>query len=143
MKNWFLPVVIIGIATFYFISKKNLSERLKILFRGLKLSGTVLKPKFNLKFGVQNSTLSSAKINSLVGQVEANGKIIADVSSFNTQLIEPKKESIYEITAEPYGAGIFKTIREFIKAGNKINFVFTGSMNVDGIDYPVNTNIAL
>jgi len=143
MKKWVLPVVIIGIAAFYFISKKKLAEKLKVLFRGLKLSGTVLKPKFNLKFGVQNPTLSSAKINSLVGQVEANGKIIADVSSFSTQVIEPKKESIYEITAEPYGAGIFKTIREFIKAGNKINFVFTGSMNVDGIDYPVNTNIAL
>jgi LEA14-like dessication related protein len=143
MKNWVLPVVIVGIAAFYFLSKKKLADRLKVLFRGVKLSGSVLKPKFNLKFGVQNPTGASAKINSLVGQVEANGKIIADVSSFNTQVIAPKKESIYEITAEPYGAGIFKTIREFIKAGNKINFVFTGSINVDGIDYPVNTNIAL
>lgn len=143
MKKWVLPVVIIGIAAFYLYQKSHLANRIKVLFRGVKLSGSVLKPKFNLKFGVQNPTGSSAQINSLVGQVEANGKIIADVSSFNTQVIAPKKESIYEITAEPYGAGIFKTIKEYIKSGNKINFVFTGSMNVDNIDYPVNTNISL
>jgi hypothetical protein len=143
MKKWVLPVIIVGIVGYYFYTKTNLVNRIKVLFRGVKLSGTVLKPKFNLKFGVQNPTLASAKINSLVGQVAANGKVIADVSNFTTQLIGPKKESIYEITAEPYGAGIFKTIKEFVKSGNKVNFVFTGSMNVDNIDYPVNTNISL
>ena len=143
MKKWVVPVIIVGLVGYYFYTKTNLVNRIKILFRGVKLSGTVLKPKFNLKFGVQNPTAASAKINSLVGQVAANGKIIADVSNFTTQVIGPKKESIYEITAEPYGAGIFKTIREFVKSGNKVNFVFTGSMNVDNIDYPVNTNISL
>jgi len=143
MKKWVLPVIIVGIVGYYFYTKTNLVNRIKVLFRGVKLSGTVLKPKFNLKFGVQNPTLASAKINSLVGQVAANGKVIADVSNFTTQVIGPKKESIYEITAEPYGAGIFKTIKEFVKSGNKVNFVFTGSMNVDNIDYPVNTNISL
>ena len=143
MKKWVVPVIIVGLVGYYFYTKTNLVNRIKVLFRGVKLSGTVLKPKFNLKFGVQNPTLASAKINSLVGQVAANGKVIADVSNFTTQVIDPKKESIYEITAEPYGAGIFKTIREFVKSGNKVNFVFTGSMNVDNIDYPVNTNISL
>jgi hypothetical protein len=143
MKKWVVPVIIVGLVGYYFYTKTNLVNRIKVLFRGVKLSGTVLKPKFNLKFGVQNPTAASAKINSLVGQVAANGKIIADVSNFTTQVIGPKKESIYEITAEPYGAGIFKTIREFVKSGNKVNFVFTGSMNVDNIDYPVNTNISL
>jgi len=143
MKKWVVPVIILGLVGFYFYTKTNLANKIKVLFRGVKLSGTVLKPKFNLKFGVQNPTVSSAKINSLVGQVEANGKIVADVSNFTTQIIGPQKESIYEITAEPYGAGIFKTIKEFVKSGNKINFVFTGSMNVDNIDYPVNTNISL
>lgn len=143
MKKWVVPVIILGLVGFYFFTKTNLANKIKVLFRGVKLSGTVLKPKFNLKFGVQNPTGSSAKINSLVGQVEANGKIVADVSTFNTQIIGPQKESIYEITAEPYGAGIFKTIKEFVKLGNKINFVFTGSINVDNIDYPVNTNISL
>jgi hypothetical protein len=143
MKKWVVPVIIVGLVGYYFYTKTNLVNRIKVLFRGIKLSGTVLKPKFNLKFGVQNPTLASAKINSLVGQVAANGKVIADVSNFTTQVIGPKKESIYEITAEPYGAGIFKTIREFVKSGNKVNFVFTGSMNVDNIDYPVNTNISL
>jgi hypothetical protein len=143
MKKWVVPVIIVGLVGYYFYTKTNLVNRIKVLFRGVKLSGTVLKPKFNLKFGVQNPTLASAKINSLVGQVAANGKVIADVSNFTTQVIDPKKESIYEITAEPYGAGIFKTIREFVKSGNKVNFVFTGSMNVDNIDYPVHTNISL
>jgi hypothetical protein len=143
MKKWVVPVIIVGLVGYYIYTKTNLVNKIKILFRGVKLSGTVLKPKFNLKFGVQNPTAAMAKINSLVGQVAANGKVIADVSNFSTQVIGPKKESIYEITAEPYGAGIFKTIKEFVKSGNKVNFVFTGSMNVDNIDYPVNTNISL
>lgn len=143
MKKWILPVVIVGLVGWYVYTKQNLANKIKVLFRGVKLSGSLLKPKFNLKFGVQNPTGASAQINSLVGQVEANGKIIADVSSFSTQVISPKQESIYEITAEPYGAGIVKTIKEYIKSGKKINFVFTGTMNVDNIDYPVNTNISL
>jgi hypothetical protein len=143
MKKWVVPVIIVGLVGYYIYTKTNLVNKIKVLFRGVKLSGTVLKPKFNLKFGVQNPTAAMAKINSLVGQVAANGKVIADVSNFTTQVIGPKKESIYEITAEPYGAGIFKTIKEFVKSGNKVNFVFTGSMNVDNIDYPVNTNISL
>jgi hypothetical protein len=143
MKKWVVPVIIVGLVGYYIYTKTNLVNKIKVLFRGVKLSGTVLKPKFNLRFGVQNPTAAMAKINSLVGQVAANGKVIADVSNFTTQVIGPKKESIYEITAEPYGAGIFKTIKEFVKSGNKVNFVFTGSMNVDNIDYPVNTNISL
>jgi hypothetical protein len=143
MKKWVVPVIIVGLVGYYIYTKTNLVNKIKVLFRGVKLSGTVLKPKFNLKFGVQNPTAAMAKINSLVGQVAANGKVIADVSNFTTQVIGPKKESIYEITAEPYGSGIFKTIKEFVKSGNKVNFVFTGNMNVDNIDYPVNTNISL
>jgi len=143
MKKWILPVVIVGgIAAFYFLGKSRLSK-VKLLFRGVGFSGGIFHPRFNLKFGIQNPTTEKANINSLVGTLTANGKTVANISSFTTQIIAPTAESIYKVTAEPAAGGIISTISNFLKNKNKVKFNFTGSMNIDNINYPVNENLSL
>jgi hypothetical protein len=143
MKNWILPVIIVGgIAAFYFLGKSRLSK-VKFLFRGVSFTGGILKPRFNLKFGIQNPTTEKANINSLVGTLTANGKTVANISSFTSQVIAPTAESIYTVTAQPAAAGLITTISNFLKSKNKIQFNFSGSMNIDNINYPVNENLSM
>jgi len=143
MKNWILPVVVVGgIAAFYFLGKSTLSK-VKLLFRGVNFSGGLLAPRFNLKFGVQNPTNEKANIKSLVGTLTANGKTVANISSFTSQVIAPTAESIYTVEARPAAAGLVSTIANFIQSKNRIDFNFSGTMNVDNINIPVNENYSI
>jgi len=140
MKNWILPVIVVGgIAAFYFLGKSTLT-RVKLLFRGVSFTGGIFAPRFNLKFGVQNPTNERANIKSLVGTLTANGKTVANISSFTSQIIAPTAESIYTVEARPAAAGLITTITNFLQSKNKIQFNFSGTMNVDNINIPINEN---
>ena len=80
-KKLILPIILIAVTAVYFLGKSRL-KKIKVLFRGLKVTGGLLKPKFNLKFGLQNPTNETANFKSLIGEVYANGKLIANVSDF-------------------------------------------------------------
>jgi hypothetical protein len=133
-----IPLIIVaGIAALYFLGKSRLTK-LKIIFRGFKITGGIFKPKFNLKFGLQNPTTETANLNSIVGEVIANGKIIANVSNFTPLKIQANKETELNIVAEPIAISIAKTVIDFIKNKNKLIVEFKGSANVDNIVYPLN-----
>jgi hypothetical protein len=139
MKNKLvIPLIIVaGIAALYFLGKSRLTK-LKIVFRGFKITGGIFKPKFNLKFGLQNPTTETANLNSIVGEVIANGKIIANVSNFTPLKIQANKETELNIVAQPIAISIAKTVIDFIKNKNKLIVEFKGSANVDNIVYPLN-----
>jgi hypothetical protein len=139
MKNKLvIPLIIVaGIAALYFLGKSRLTK-LKIVFRGFKITGGIFKPKFNLKFGLQNPTTETANLNSIVGEVIANGKIIANVSNFTPLKIQANRETELNIVAEPIAISIAKTVIDFIKNKNKLVVEFKGSANVDNIVYPLN-----
>ena len=143
MKKLILPVVIIGaIAAFYFLGKSTLTK-VKLLFKGVSFTGGILSPRFNLKFSVQNPTNERANIKSLVGTLTANGKTVANISSFTSQVIAPTAESIYTVEARPAVFGLVSTIQNFRSGNNKVDFNFTGTMNVDNINIPIDQNYSL
>lgn len=144
MKNKALiPIIIIaGIAALYFIGKSRLMK-LKVLFRGFKVTGKIWAPKFNIKFGLQNPTSETANLESIVGEVYANGKVIANVSTFQPLTIKANNETPLNLIAEPVGISIAKTVIEFIKTKNKLNIDFKGSATVDNIVYPINESLSL
>lgn len=142
-KKAIIPVIIVAaVAALYFLGKSRLTK-IKVLFRGFNVSGGLLKPKFNLKFGLQNPTNETATLNSLVGEVIANGKIIANVSSFMPTKINANQESIINIVAEPAGIAIATTVINFIKTKNKLNIQFTGSANINNITYPLEQSLSI
>jgi hypothetical protein len=144
MKNKLvIPLIIVaGIAALYFLGKSRLMK-LKIIFRGFKITGGILRPKFNLKFGLQNPTNETANLNSIVGEVIANGKTIANVSTFDQLTIQANRETELNIIAEPIGISIAKTVIDFIKSRNKLIVEFKGSANVDNIVYPLNNSLTV
>lgn len=142
-KKAIIPIIIVAaVAAIYFLGKSRLT-RIKVLFRGFKVTGGIFNPKFNLKFGLQNPTTETATLKSLVGEVMANGKIIANVSTFTSTKINANQESSIDIVAEPVGITIAQTVIQFIKNRNKLNIQFTGSANIDNITYPLNESLSI
>lgn len=135
----FIPLVLIGgLATWFLLTKRSLSNNIKFVLRKIGFGGKILQPKIYITLGAQNPTNTGAIIRSIVASVNYNGKTFADVSSFVTQRINPGSESNIVLIAEPSVVGVFSTIREMVKSGNiKGKFEINGTANIDGINFPL------
>lgn len=143
MKN----LIYIGsaVVALYLLGRARLAGNVKVLFRGVSFSGGIVRPTFTLRFGIQNPTDQVAEIKSIVGQVEANGKNIADVSNFVALKLEPNSEAIIPIKAEPSALGIASTVWQYLQSSNreKLQINFTGTANVDGVNIPIKTSATI
>ena len=104
-----------------------------------------MRPQIQLKFGIQNPTNQSAEIRSIVGQVEANGKTIADVSNFVALKIEPNSETLLPIKADPAAYGIASNIFSLFGKDRpkQLDVRFTGTANVDGVNIPISASATI
>lgn len=136
MNKIILPVVIgAGLLAWYFLGKKTFARASKILFRGIKFTGTGLKRKLQLNFGIQNPTNNRSTINSITGSVSVNGKEIANFSNFTPIQIKPNQETNLPLTAS-LSQGIISLLltKGWLKGG--VRYSIVGNMNVDNIVVP-------
>ena len=140
-------VFIIGgvLLAVYLLGRRRLAANVKVLLRGVSFAGGIKRPTISLRFGIQNPTDREARLVSLVGQVEANGRTVADVSAFETVNILPNQETRYTIQATPAAVGIIQTLTQFIRAKERkpVRVAFTGTANVDGMNIPINQSATL
>jgi len=134
-----------ALVALYIIGRTRLATNVKVLFRGLSFGGGLRKPSISLRFGVQNPTDQTATVRSLVGQVDANGRTVADVSGFQALQVGPNTESILTVQAQPAAVGIVQTVAEFLRQKERgpVRVTFTGTANVDGVNLPINSSVNL
>jgi len=134
-------ILVIGgvLLAVYLIGRRRLAANVKVLLRGVSFSGGLKKPTLSLRFGIQNPTDREARLLSLVGQVDANGRTVADVSAFETVRILPNQETRYQVSVTPAAVGIIQTLAQFIRAKERqpVRVAFTGTANVDGMNVPI------
>lgn len=134
-----------ALVALYLIGRTRLATNVKVLFRGLSFGGGLRKPSISLRFGVQNPTDQTATVRSIVGQVDANGRTVADVSGFQALQVGPNTESILTVQAQPATVGIVQTVAEFLRQKERgpVRVTFTGTANVDGVNLPINSSVNL
>ena len=134
-----------ALVALYLIGRTRLATNVKVLFRGLSFGGGLRKPSISLRFGVQNPTDQTATVRSIVGQVDANGRTVADVSGFQALQVGPNTESILTVQAQPAAVGIVQTVAEFLRQKERgpVRVTFTGTANVDGVNLPINSLVNL
>jgi LEA14-like dessication related protein len=134
-----------ALVALYLIGRTRLATNVKVLFRGLSFGGGLRKPSISLRFGVQNPTDQTATVRSIVGQVDANGRTVADVSGFQALQVGPNTESILTVQAQPAAVGIVQTVAEFLRQKERgpVRVTFTGTANVDGVNLPINSSVNL
>jgi len=142
-----IPIFLVlglGVVGWYLWSRGSAAKSIKGLLRKVKFGGSVLKPKIYLTFGIQNASSGAATIKSLVGGLYSNNKLVADVSSFTITQIAPNSETLYQVTAEPVAFGVVSQIIDYVKGKEKkVNFSFSGNLNVDGNSFPLKTSYSL
>lgn len=147
-KNTLLFLAVAGAAAILILPKLQLGKKAKFYFKGIALKGS----KVLAKIAVQNPTNASAKLISLAGELFANGKLISNISSFETKIIAPNAETVLEFEFSPSVLGlvdfvkstitnIFKSKEQRKKIG--LNLKFDGTANVDGFTLPVNITYSL
>ena len=77
--------------------------------------------------------------------MDANGRTVADVQSFDAVQIIPNQETRVTITATPAAVGIIQTLAQFIRAKDRqpVTVAFTGTANVDGMNIPISSTATL
>lgn len=134
-----------ALVALYLVGRSRLATNVKVLFRGLSFGGGLRRPTVTLRFGVQNPTDQTANVRSIVGQVDANGRPVADVSGFQGITVGPNTESILSVQAQPAAVGIVQTVADFLRQKERgpVKITFTGTANVDGLNIPLNQSVNL
>lgn len=129
----------------FVVTRARLATNVKVLFRGLSFAGGLRRPSITLRFGIQNPTDQTANVRSIVGQVDANGRTVADVSGFQSLQVGPNTETIMQVNAQPAAVGIVQTVAEFLRQKERgaVKVTFTGTANVDGINIPIAQSVNL
>lgn len=132
MKPYYYILGILGGIWAY--SYFKLAKSLNFTFKGVKVSGGLIKPQFNITLGLQNPSSQSANLKSIVGSVYLNDKYLANFSNFSTQAIAANSESDIVIIAKPNLLGAASIVREFVKNKGKGEIIIRleGTANVDG-----------
>lgn len=125
----------VGIAALYFLRKAQFGQRVKLIFKKIRLIGKGISKQLELNFKIQNPTNQTGTISALTGEVLINNRIIANFSSFGEQKIAPKSESDFVVIASPtIGIVQLLTQKGLLKQG--ILYKIKGTGNFDGIVAP-------
>lgn len=134
-KNFLLIAAGLGLGAWWLLTRKQLSDKTKLIFKKISFAGGVLHPKFLLDFVIDNPTGQRGTISAVTGEVLLNGKQIADFSSFGDQVIEAKKSSPFRIEAKPSVSILsLATTKGWLKKG--VKYQIKGTANFDGIVAP-------
>ena len=135
-------LIIGGVAALYFYNKARAAGRL--LFYpgdvvGMYFDGPV--PVAELELVVQNTSNSSLQLNSLAGNVFANGTMVGNISSFNPVNIPGNSQGSITLTIRFMLLGIVNDIIRAFQTGNFAqDILIQGNVNAEGIPVPLALN---
>lgn len=138
-------LIIAGAGVAYFLYRKfRLQQKANILFRGIKLGGSILAPEIQLSLAVQNPTNTGTILKSISTDLYVSNTYLANFSSFGDQEIKPNSESIIQIIARPKLLGAIKSVISVLKnRKQKMKATLTGSANFEGFNVPINQNVSV
>lgn len=131
---------IVVYATLKYVS---FTKNLDVTFSRIRLGGSFLYPDVYVTLSIFNPTDFAVKINSISGTILYQDKIVSTVYS-NTQVnVTAKKRVELELKLSTTFSDILSTIKVLIQNGVTAGFYFNGTIDVDGVNVPVNTKLAI
>jgi len=140
-KSTPIILIILAAAGYLIYRKFKAVESVKLAINSISFGGKILSPKVFITLSIKNPSGATATINSFLGSLFMNGKQIANVDSLQSVKIAANGETLYKVTATPSALGILSELKDILSNGIKSgNFILTGTINVDGNIFPVNTS---
>ena len=133
-----------AVAVFLLMRKKRMVSAMTF---GLEKLGIDIRNKaIKIGLAANNPTGATATIQSINGTLFLNGKQIATIDSFQRSTIAPNSKSIINLNLRPTLTGVWSIIKDLIRSKGKdakaLKPIFEGSANVDGINFPIKTQLA-
>ena len=143
MKKTILLIAGAGLAYFLY-QKFQIKNKSNVVFKGLKIGGSLISPEIQISLGVQNPTNTGTTLKSIAADLYINDQYIVNFSSFGDQQIKPNSESVIQLLARPKLVQSIKSIFQIIKQKKtKLNAVLKGSANFDGFNVPLNQTVSI
>jgi hypothetical protein len=142
MKFGTLPIIAIGAAAYFLLKKANAAKNFTFFFKGVTFKNF---PNAEIIVGIRNPSGDSFKLDSLVGEISVNGKVIGSINSFQKIIIIANNETLMRIKVEPALVALGETFAQLFlrKKSEKFIVNLNGTANVAGFPLPINVNYAL
>lgn len=134
-------LLLTGIAAFLYLGNRARSIANLTFFphgvSGMAFEG--MNPVAYLDILVQNPSNVSIDINSLSGNVLADGTLVGNVSNFTPVALAGNSEAVVRVKVRLQLLGLVNDIISAFQAGHlQKNLAIDGTANVDGVQYPLN-----
>ena len=130
MNPLLLPLLAGGIVLF-FASKAQAGKNIKAYLKGVKFSGKFPQTAF-ITFRIVNGASAGVVVNSIVGEVYINGKLVGDVNNVQNFTIPANSEVEYTVKLTPSSLGIIAIIYQLFTTKQKFVVEFKGTVNSTG-----------
>ena len=133
-----------GIFTLFMIGKIATLKALSFKIKGVRFNAADSDPLLFLDLGIQNPTSRTITVKSISGTVSVDQNNVARVLQDKSATIYPFNETLYDV---PFRIDLTNTITkiiDLIQNGTTETVVrFVGSVNLEGILFPVNVSYKL
>lgn len=129
-------------AVWYFMSKARAGRNLRVNFLNLKFGKfTGLSLPIELSFSIINGSNTPITVNSIVGEVYVNGRILSTVNNLDRFEIPPNSSTVYKTTVSTSGLDVINVVRGLIRDKKRIAVTFKGQVNSTGMMIPVEQTV--
>ena len=141
LKKILLPVTII-LAANYLIKKFLMVQKVTFSIKKINFNNNILHPVLILSVAAYNPINAMAKVDNLISDIFVNNKKVGVATNENLITIAPKGTTVFDLHVSILPitaiASIFDIYKKF---GGEIKL--SGSVEVDGINFPIDINYSI
>lgn len=129
-------------AVWYYLSKARAGQNLRVNFQNLKFGKfTGVSLPIELSFSIINGSSTPITVNSIVGEVYVNDRILSTVNNVDRFDIPARSSVVYKTTVSTSGIDVINVVRGLIKDKKKLAVTFKGQVNSTGIMIPIEQTV--
>ena len=134
-----------GLFAFSLIRKAQAGKNLQVIFRTLRVlkpTGIAL-PTIQAIFTIQNPSSQQITINSLVGELLLNGKLLSNLSNFEKIIVPGNNQVDLPINIRIGLIDVISNVISLLKQKGKVTAQFEGNVNAENFIIPVTQTISI
>lgn len=141
LKRFLLPISIIFIAN-YLIKKYMFVQKVNFRIKKINFNGNIFNPVMVLSIAAINPINTTARINNLISDIFVNNKKVGVARNENIITIAPKSTTVFDLYVSILPITAIASIFDiYNKFGGEVRA--SGSVEVDGINFPIDINYSI
>lgn len=141
LKRFLLPIGIIFIAN-YLIKKYMFVQKVNFRIKKINFNGNIFNPVMVLSIAAINPINTTARINNLISDIFVNNKKVGVARNENLITIAPKSTTVFDLYVSILPITAIASIFDiYNKFGGEVRL--SGSVEVDGINFPIDINYSI